>query len=233
MTSTGHSALSGIPICCWRTCIKAFYKAGCLSIGSDTLAQLADWLFSQEPVRLTARFGGSWFIRSSFSNSATAYQMAMTLNTPWTVTLSSLLAVCSTKQSQIEGKLSLAIKYYGCMSSWEFMNSSTRILDVSRHKLGSLYMVSLTWLHNATWKMHIAGTPAKINVWYFVNESWRMSTRQWKKADVVQWRGIALHDRRRTWDDSSPDTTVKALQCGHLCAIPCKYGAKRSRHLKA
>lgn len=81
--------------------------------------------------------------------------------------------------------------------------------------------------------MHIAGTPAKINAWYSVNESWRMSTRQWKKADVVPWRGIALHDTRRTWDDTSPDTTVSTLQCRYLCVIPSKYGAKRSRHLKA
>lgn len=97
-------------------------KPGCPTIGSNTLAQLADWLFSQEPVRLTARFVGSWFIRSSSSNSATAYQMAMTLNTPWTVTLSSLLAVCSTKQSQTEGKLSLATKYCGCIWSYSFIN---------------------------------------------------------------------------------------------------------------
>lgn len=91
-------------------------------------------------------------------------------------------------------------------------------------------MVSLTWLYNAIWKMHIAGTPAKINVWYSVNESWRMSTRQWKKADVVPWRGIALHDRRRTWDDTSPDTTVNTLQCGYLCVIP---NMAQSEHLKA
>lgn len=94
-------------------------------------------------------------------------------------------------------------------------------------------MVSLTWLYNAIWKMHIAGTQAKISVWYSVSESWRLSTRQWKKADVVPWRGIALHDRRRTRDDTSPDTTVNTLQCGYLCVIPSKYGAKRSRHLKA
>lgn len=42
MTSAGHSTLGGVPICSYRSSIKAFYKPGGVSIEAGTLTAFTE-----------------------------------------------------------------------------------------------------------------------------------------------------------------------------------------------
>lgn len=172
-------------------------------------------------------FSGSWFICSSSSNSATAYQMALTLYTPQPVILSHLLAVSySKKKCHIsKWKLSSILMVLIVCHLDTFFYTSACNFNFFKIKI-IFWLVSLIVATHVGYIMQyekrtlLVKYPIKSIISHHRTTA-DMCARQWKKTDVVPWRtvsvrGVALHDTRRRWDDTGTGAIVDALQCGRL-----------------